>query len=83
MAARGGCDHAGIKAGLNGRLSPVSKRAPPRALDRDFDDELEFHRQMRLRKAREQGLSQEAAEREAKLRWETLRWRKMRCEMRG
>ena len=40
----------------------------PGRLDRDFDDELEFHRQMRLRKAREQGLSQEAAEREAKLR---------------
>jgi predicted permease len=36
-------------------------------LDRDFDDELEFHRRMRLRKAREQGLDPAEAE------WETRR----------
>jgi predicted permease len=36
-------------------------------LDRDFDDELEFHRQMRLRRAREQGLDPAEAE------WETRR----------
>ena len=34
----------------------------PGRLQRDFDDELEFHRQMRLRKAREQGLSPAEAE---------------------
>jgi predicted permease len=37
-------------------------------LDRDFDEELEFHRQMRLRKAREQGLSPAEAELETKRR---------------
>jgi putative ABC transport system permease protein len=40
----------------------------PGRVDRDIDDELEFHRQMRLLKAREQGLSPEAADREVKLR---------------
>jgi putative ABC transport system permease protein len=40
----------------------------PGRLDSDIDDELEFHRQMRLRKAREQGLSPEDAELEARLR---------------
>lgn len=40
----------------------------PGSLDRDIDDELEFHRQMRISKAREKGLNPEEAEREAKLR---------------
>lgn len=40
----------------------------PRQLDHDFEDELEFHREMRIRKARERGLSQQDAEREAGLR---------------
>jgi MacB-like periplasmic core domain len=40
----------------------------PSRLDRDMDDELEFHRQMRLGKAREKGLSPEEAELETKLR---------------
>ncbi|MCP5119134.1 MAG: hypothetical protein GY953_50680, partial [bacterium] len=33
-------------------------------LDREFDEELEFHREMRLRRAREQGLDAAAAEAE-------------------
>ncbi len=37
-------------------------------LTRDFDDELDFHRQMRIRKGREQGLSSEDAEQEATFR---------------
>jgi predicted permease len=37
-------------------------------LDRDFDDELAFHREMRLRKAREQGLGRAGAERETAIR---------------
>jgi putative ABC transport system permease protein len=40
----------------------------PGRLDRDFDEELEFHHQMRLRKAREQGLSPAEAELETKRR---------------
>lgn len=40
----------------------------PARLNRDFDDELEFHHQMRFEKAREQGLSPQEAEREARLR---------------
>jgi predicted permease len=35
------------------------------SLDRDLADELEFHRQMRVRKAREQGLNREQAQSEA------------------
>jgi hypothetical protein len=37
----------------------------PERLGRDFDEELEFHRQMRLRKGREQGLNPAEAEQEA------------------
>ena len=44
----------------------------PSHLDRDFDEELEFHRQMRLRKARERGLSPAEAEQEAKRRMGNL-----------
>jgi putative ABC transport system permease protein len=40
----------------------------PGRLEDDFDDELEFHRQNRLRKAREQGLSDAEAERVVKVR---------------
>ena len=36
----------------------------PGRLDRDVDEELDFHRQMRLRKAHEQGFSPAEAERE-------------------
>ena len=44
----------------------------PGRLDRDFDEELEFHRQMRLRKAREQGLDTTEAERESNQRMGNL-----------
>ncbi len=44
----------------------------PERLDRDFDEELEFHRQMRLRKAREAGLSPAEAEWEMKRRMGNL-----------
>jgi putative ABC transport system permease protein len=44
----------------------------PAHLDRDFDEELEFHRQMRLRKAREQGLSPAEALQETKRRMGNL-----------
>lgn len=40
----------------------------PAGLDRDLQDELEFHHQMRLRKARERGLSPAEAELEARRR---------------
>lgn len=40
----------------------------PARLDRDFDDELEFHRQMRLRQARSQGLDPAEAEQETNRR---------------
>lgn len=40
----------------------------PGRLERDFDDELEFHRQMRLRQARAQGLDSVEAEQAAKRR---------------
>ena len=44
----------------------------PGRLDRDFDEELEFHRQMRLRKAREQGLDTTEAERDSNQRMGNL-----------
>jgi putative ABC transport system permease protein len=40
----------------------------PGRLDNDFDDELEFHRQMRVRRALERGLSPAEAELEARRR---------------
>ena len=40
----------------------------PARLDRELDEELEFHRHMRLRQAREQGLDPAEAEREANRR---------------
>ena len=39
-----------------------------RRIDRDFDDELEFHRQMRERQERQRGLSAADAEQSAKRR---------------
>jgi putative ABC transport system permease protein len=51
--------------GLLRRLVNVFR---PRQLDHDFEDELEFHREMRVRKALERGLSQQEVEREAGLR---------------
>ncbi len=47
---------------LGRRLLNVFRTA---RLDREFDDELAFHREMRLRRARERGLSTGEAEREA------------------
>jgi predicted permease len=44
----------------------------PARLDRDLDEELEFHRQMRVRKAREQGFGAAGAEYEAKRRMGNL-----------
>lgn len=41
--------------------------ARPGRLNRDLDGELEFHRQMRLNKARDKGLDPAEAEREARL----------------
>jgi hypothetical protein len=41
-------------------------------LDRDLTDELEFHREMRLRKARERGLPAAEAELETKKRMGNL-----------
>jgi putative ABC transport system permease protein len=51
------------------RFINVLRRA---RLDRDFEEELEFHRQMRLRKARQQGLSTAEAEQEVKRRMGNL-----------
>jgi predicted permease len=51
--------------GFFGRFVNVLR---PGRLDRDFDEELEFHRQMRLRKTREQGLSSAEAEQEVNRR---------------
>lgn len=72
MAARGGCDHPHIEVGLMGLFRRLVNVLRPRHLNRDFDDELEFHRQMRLGKAREQGLSETEAELEAKRRMGNL-----------
>jgi hypothetical protein len=72
MAARGGGDYAGVEVGVMGwfrRFTNVLRRA---RLDRDFEEELEFHRQMRLRKARQQGLSMAEAEQEVKRRMGNL-----------
>jgi predicted permease len=44
----------------------------PARLDREFEEELEFHRQIRLRQAREQGLAPEEAERETRRRMGNL-----------
>jgi putative ABC transport system permease protein len=44
----------------------------PARLDREFEEELEFHRQMRLRKARERGLTEAEAERETGRRMGSL-----------
>ena len=46
--------------------------ARPGRLNRDLDDELEFHRQMRLNKARGQGLSPVEAEHDARRRMGNL-----------
>jgi hypothetical protein len=51
------------------KLFNVFRRA---RLDRDLEDELEFHRQMRLRKALDQGLSLTSAEEVAKRRMGNL-----------
>ena len=44
----------------------------PALLEREFDEELEFHREMRLRRARERGLSRTEAEMEARRRMGNL-----------
>jgi putative ABC transport system permease protein len=51
--------------GLARRLINVFR---PARFDRDLEDELEFHRQMRLRKARAQGVAPELAEQEVNRR---------------
>jgi putative ABC transport system permease protein len=51
------------------RFTNVLRPAP---MNRDFEEELEFHRQMRLRKARQQGLSMAEAEQEVKRRMGNL-----------
>jgi putative ABC transport system permease protein len=65
MVAFSGRNHARAEACLMGRLRRFVNVFRSGRLDRDFNDELEFHRQMRVRKAREQGLNEEEAEREA------------------
>ena len=72
MAARCGCDHPSPEVGLMGFVRRLMNVLRPAHLDRDFDEELEFHRQMRLRKAREQGLSPAEALQETKRRMGNL-----------
>jgi predicted permease len=49
-------------------LRRFAKSLWPRRLEVDLDDELEFHREMRMRRALERGLSPEEAELEARRR---------------
>src|SRR5579862_9442645 len=49
-------------------LRRIANTFRPNRLDRDFHEELEFHRQMRLDKARARGLEPAAAEQEVNRR---------------
>ena len=68
VVACGRGDYARVEVGVMGLLHRFLNVLRPGRLEVDLDDELDFHRDMRRRKASEQGLGPEDAERAANLR---------------
>src|SRR5437773_1124023 len=72
MAARCRCNHAGSEVGLMALLGRLLNILWPARLERELDEELEFHRQMGLRRSLDRGLGTAEADLETRRRMGNL-----------
>src|SRR5438128_3374899 len=72
MAARCRRNHAGAEVGLMALLGRLLNILRPARLERELDEELEFHREMGLKRSLDRGLGTAEADLETKRRMGNL-----------